>query len=519
MRNKIIRRPSFILLFLISLIVVFVVLGCIGSLVYLYFEAKYDNKVLLQKTFYESNLNNVIYSNLNGQEISWENNALIKEALIDHYKNTDQRVCVYHNGYFIADSSQTAILNYYKDNDRKYTFQLADSKYLEYFKTPEVTRYEFQGDSVYGFITNPYIVFRCNEFYVDYRNARFIPAVVTIYQNIGDDIVPTSTEVRITPDDITGFSLIKITPVTVSDHQSDYATGIIAGYTGSDSSEYYTDIYYGNTEYLGQYQTRRTIMSTRSFYESYDAYINLGQVVLVVSSIIIALITATIRYYIDRRNYDIYEYRRKMCDAMAHDLKTPLAAISAYAENLQNHIGTNKQEYYASKINEKVGQMNKMVNDILVFSKADDSRGKIDKRECKVSELLRDIINDNEQKISERGLIVDIDDPENIVLTTDRDLFYQALGNIINNAVLYAKEKSRVRISCSSSSIKIRNQLQNSIDNVSTLKDPFTKGTSSRQNGGTGLGLAIADNDLAMISYKLEIKVEGEDFIASILLR
>ena len=39
-----------------------------------------------------------------------------------------------------------------------------------------------------------------------------------------------------------------------------------------------------------------------------------------------------------------------MVDAMAHDLKTPMAAVSAYAENLSNHIGTDKQEVVADII-------------------------------------------------------------------------------------------------------------------------------------------------------------------------
>ncbi|MFR5028150.1 MAG: histidine kinase dimerization/phospho-acceptor domain-containing protein [Coprococcus sp.] len=44
---------------------------------------------------------------------------------------------------------------------------------------------------------------------------------------------------------------------------------------------------------------------------------------------------ATAVIYLTRKTrYDRQEYRRNMTNAMAHDLKTPLMAMSGYAENL-----------------------------------------------------------------------------------------------------------------------------------------------------------------------------------------
>ena len=51
------------------------------------------------------------------------------------------------------------------------------------------------------------------------------------------------------------------------------------------------------------------------------------------------------------------------------------------------------------------------------------------------------------------------------------------------------------------------------------LKEPFVKGDSSRHNSGSGLGLAIADNDLALLGYTLEIRIDGNLFIAVISIK
>ena len=51
---------------------------------------------------------------------------------------------------------------------------------------------------------------------------------------------------------------------------------------------------------------------------------------------------------------------------MAHDLKTPLAAIMAYAESLEASSGDPaKVREYSKNINEKVSAMDRMIADIL----------------------------------------------------------------------------------------------------------------------------------------------------------
>lgn len=52
--------------------------------------------------------------------------------------------------------------------------------------------------------------------------------------------------------------------------------------------------------------------------------------------------------------------------------------------------------------------------------------------------------------------------------------------------------------------------------NVKSSKQAFAKGSLSRGSKGTGLGLAIADNNLAMLKYKLDVRSEGDKFIATV---
>ena len=253
------------------------------------------------------------------------------------------------------------------------------------------------------------------------------------------------------------------------------------------------------------------------FTTAYKKEITIAVVVIIWLAVAFAFIPATISYNVKKRRFEIFEYRRKMIDSMAHDLKTPMAAISAYSENLSNNIATDKKEYYAGKIEEKVAQMNKMVGDMLEFSKSENQSVVINKSDVDLGSLIGKIISDNEHAIAERSLTVNYD-KKSVVIKTDKKLFEQAVSNLIGNAVLYSKEGTTIDIACDGDLLTITNVSAEKLEDVKSLKQAFAKGSLSRGSKGTGLGLAIADNNLAMLKYKLDVRSEGDKFIATVKL-
>ena len=238
---------------------------------------------------------------------------------------------------------------------------------------------------------------------------------------------------------------------------------------------------------------------------------------MLVIAIFFSLIPATIVFNVQKRKYDIFEYRRKMTDAMAHDLKSPMAAISAFAENLSDNVATDKREYYAGKIEEKVAQMNKMVNNILEFSKSENLPAEIKKEDVDVGVVIGKTIADNDHVIAERSLKINCE-KKNITIQTDIKLFSQAVSNLINNAVLYSKEDTAIDISFDEKSLVISNTPAQKVDNAAELKQPFVKGSDERSTQGSGLGLAIAENNLAMLGYKLDVRIDEGSFVAAVRL-
>ncbi len=496
MNRKTIRKPGFVIPYAVSLGITLAIMLTVGSLVYTIYDQQFEKENDDIKLTVEQRVDDVLMENLFENEISEEIIAKIKATLIENYSNSLQRVKVMYDGEEIADSRRSGILYFgYPDEESK-TLELADAKYLEFFDQEVERGYYFESPDDWILYSEPLLSFNCTEVYVNTDEAKFIPVKcrLELGNSIDGSLVQTTMTIDVPEEETEGYTLVKIDRLAMN---QPYATGIIGGFTGEDNEEDYIRTFECGTRSGVLFGRKSTPIATRSFYDMCGNKIRPIQYIAFFAALIIAIVPAVIRYSINRRNYEIFEYRRKMTDAMAHDLKTPLAAISAYAENLQSHIGTDKQEHYAEKIIEKVDNMNKMVNDILVFSRSENSSGVITSEDVDVGDLIKEIIAENDQIIKDKDLKVDVEG-EKVTLKTDKTLFRQALGNLINNAVLYSKDKSTVTITYDKDQIKIVNDIA---DNV---------------NGGTGLGIAIADNDLAMLKYKLTTGREEDQFICVI---
>ena len=524
-RKETIKKPKFIPSYIISVIILFVVFTVLALFPFMgsYKDYEYDSLEWANWISVDRHIEDYTYEGGNEkEELSGADITGIKNILVLNYLTYGQRHRIYFKDGSVIDSSRTAILNYdvLDDNLTKlvssYTLRLADERYLKYLDTPEVNAVrtvDTRTDDELEYFERTdddlsYFLFKCDEFYADFDKCIFIPVEIEIctFTNGNSDYTPTGVVVRFDPDNTDGFTHIK-TQDGVS-----LGRGCIAGYVGPDNDEDYE--WY--TERTGLIPKEESTPLVRIPYaKAYRQEILKAGAAVIFAAFAFAFIPATVSYNVKKRRFEIFEYRRKMVDAMAHDLKTPMAAISAYSENLSNNIATDKREYYAGKIQEKVTQMNKMVGDILEFSKSENQSAVINRSDVDLGSLIGKIISNNEHVITERSLKVNFDN-KNVAVKTDVKLFEQAVSNLINNAVLYSKEGTEIDVALDAGGLTISNISSEKLEDIKNLKQAFAKGSLSRGSKGTGLGLAIADNNLAMLGYKLDVRSDGDRFIATV---
>ena len=257
-----------------------------------------------------------------------------------------------------------------------------------------------------------------------------------------------------------------------------------------------------------------------SFFNEFTFLTVLCAAGLVLAAILTALIISVVTYSHRKTQYEIFTYRRDTTNAMAHDLKVPLTAISGYSEMLREDINPEKQKHYLEMISGSVAQMNRIVTDILELSKTESDVNKLDIRPLNVNEICTGIVTGLETAFSKKDMTCTVTGEEKQI-KADEKLFTQAVTNLIYNALVYSKQGSDVSVAVSDKGLRIENTPQAMPEkSPEELLKPFVKDKSYRgENSGSGVGLAIAKHDLERMGSGLKIETTEDRFIASIIFR
>ncbi|MBQ8412328.1 MAG: HAMP domain-containing histidine kinase, partial [Lachnospiraceae bacterium] len=241
-------------------------------------------------------------------------------------------------------------------------------------------------------------------------------------------------------------------------------------------------------------------------------WIFIGYGLIIVLAIFFAVLTSKIKYTKLKASYDMEDYRKTMTNSMAHDLKSPLMAISGSAENLKGNLNTDKKEYYAESIIDNVDYMNSIISNILELSRLETGKLRLKKERIDIGELLDKVSKKYEEWISDKELKLGIEGE--LSLMGDRQLLTQAFDNLIGNACKYASEDSVISVTLDKKKITISNPSNEDVgEKASELWKPFVKGDNSRSNKkGSGIGLTIAKNIFEQHGYKMRISYEEGNF-------
>lgn len=221
---------------------------------------------------------------------------------------------------------------------------------------------------------------------------------------------------------------------------------------------------------------------------------------------IIALLYSWRRSVLNKAQYRYEDYQKALTNNLAHDIKTPLTAISGYAESTLKKIkkgDTADAEKYLDAILENVGYTDSLVAKALELNRISEIK-KINKTPVKLHELTAELLKKYELSLSEKNISVSVSGEATV--SADKDSLYSAIENLISNAVNYTTENGKITVAMDGRTYSVKNSTSHKTD-VKNLTQPFVRGDSSRSDGkGNGLGLAIVQNaaDLNRINLTLD---------------
>ncbi|MCI9121527.1 MAG: HAMP domain-containing histidine kinase [Oscillibacter sp.] len=207
---------------------------------------------------------------------------------------------------------------------------------------------------------------------------------------------------------------------------------------------------------------------------------------------------------------------------VSHDLKTPLTSILSYAELLRQEPDLSPAAAdYARIIDEKAQRLNTIVQDVFEISKAAADQLPVHLERLDLAKLLRQTLADLDGPIQASALHFRTELPQEAVLVTaDGRRLYRVFQNLIDNALRYALEGSRVYLSLTISekqaTASLRNTSREELPTGVDFTARFVRGDASRTGGGSGLGLSIAKSFTEACGGSFQVETMADLFTVSV---
>jgi two-component system phosphate regulon sensor histidine kinase PhoR len=215
---------------------------------------------------------------------------------------------------------------------------------------------------------------------------------------------------------------------------------------------------------------------------------------------------------------EIAKMKSDFVSNVSHELKTPLASIKAYTEMLLDgeiKEPTQVRECFQT-IASETDRMNRLIQNILNLSRLESGLVPVNKTDLAVTEILRDVGDVITPQAAQKNLSMETDlAPVFFRVNGDRDMLYQAILNVLSNAVKYTPNGGKIRVSTYLSDGSVVVEVADTGYGVpqEELQKIFEKFYRSRHSGktapGTGLGLALVKHVIEVI-HGGKVTVESE---------
>lgn len=208
---------------------------------------------------------------------------------------------------------------------------------------------------------------------------------------------------------------------------------------------------------------------------------------------------------------------------VSHDLKTPLTSIISYVDLLGQEELSPTARDYVQILAQKSDRLKAIVQDVFDISKAVSGNLAVNNKTLDLAKLLRQTLADMDEQISAAPLTFRVQLPKQPVwIYSDGDRLYRVFQNLIQNAVQYSLENSRVYITLAVlqgyAHAKVRNTSKHEIGDAQALLERFTRGDKNRTTEGSGLGLSIAQSFTQACSGTFSVSAQADLFIAEVVL-
>ncbi|APX34594.1 two-component sensor histidine kinase [Brachybacterium sp. P6-10-X1] len=195
----------------------------------------------------------------------------------------------------------------------------------------------------------------------------------------------------------------------------------------------------------------------------------------------------------------VEETRRQLLSDLAHELRTPIATLSAHHEAMAD--GVIEPEATMPILAGQTVRLSRLADDISEVSRAEEGQLPLQLHPLAVDDLLASALKEWEERFETAGVALRRETalPDSVAIHADPDRLAQVLGNLLSNALRHTSPGGAVTLSATTHGSTVEIAVADdgegfTAEDRSRLFERFFRADSSRtrENSGSGIGLTIS---------------------------
>jgi signal transduction histidine kinase/CHASE2 domain-containing sensor protein len=198
--------------------------------------------------------------------------------------------------------------------------------------------------------------------------------------------------------------------------------------------------------------------------------------------------------------HELNQAKSEMVALVSHELRTPLTSIRGYSDMLVKYnLVEEKGREFLNTIIDESSRLNQLIQSFLDIAYIESGRQKITKSDFEIGPVLSDLVNVIGPVAAGKQIaLTPAVDFDGMRVHADRLLLYQALTNLVTNAIKYSPAGTNVTIGVSNGNGAVRFQVADQGygipgDEAAKIFEKFYRrgNKETREQSGFGLGLAF----------------------------
>ncbi|MBP3255581.1 MAG: HAMP domain-containing histidine kinase [Clostridia bacterium] len=281
--------------------------------------------------------------------------------------------------------------------------------------------------------------------------------------------------------------------------ESDDITDEVRNYAIELSNKNTEEGYIGNYIYkvkkFNNNEKEITLMENEETIKTLKTTIITSIIIGIFGIIAIYIIAKKISKIIVKPVEESFEKQKQFVSDASHELKTPLAVIEANADVLQDKVGENKWITY---IQNEVQSMNKLVNDLLVLAKMENTNN-MNIQKFDLSKEVDMSVSVFESMIYEKHLNLETNIKENVLFNGDKEDIKHIISILLDNAIKHTEENNKIIVNVEKEKSEVKIEIKNQGEPIpkeeqEKIFERFYRVDKARNRNEKryGLGLSIA---------------------------